>query len=199
MNRKIYQDQYDFELNQKNHLASSANVPIMVMTIVGGALSSMVLDFPYAMEDETFNVLSFTFFALSIGCAISLLVSTFLLFRAFIGYEHMKLPPPSDLSRYYEKLLQWHSKNGGGASDAKRDFDDYFCQRLIEAAQRNGENNKNRGNFLHTATIMIAAATLFLAISGALYVSAKRQNDAIPYKVQIIGTVETQIGESNGK
>nr|VFJ93812.1 MAG: hypothetical protein BECKLFY1418B_GA0070995_10508 [Candidatus Kentron sp. LFY] len=184
MNRKIYQDQYDFELNQRNHLTSSVNVPIMVVIVVGGVVSSMVLNVPYAL-----NASSIVFSLASIICAIFLLISICLLFGSSIGYKYMKLPPPSELDRYYEELLQWH-KNNGTETDARNDFDDYLYERLGESVEVNSNNNINRGNFLHMATIMIAVATLFLAISGAIYVYAKLQNGQTPYKVQIIGTVD---------
>ena len=48
MEQEIYQKQYDFELEQRNSIASAANVPIVALTILGGALSTMIVDFQYS-------------------------------------------------------------------------------------------------------------------------------------------------------
>jgi len=185
MDRKIYQDQYDFELNQRNYLASSVNLPIMATTLVGGALSSMALSFPYKINSP-----SIIFGITAIFSTIFLMISIYLIFRSFIGYEYQKLQPPSALNNHYDDLLNWHKDNDGTEEDAKNDFHEYLYEKLGEAVEKNSNNNIERGNFLHMATITIAIAMVFLALSGGLYVFAKLQNEPEPCKVQIIGTVK---------
>ncbi len=187
MDRKIFQEQYDFELNQRNHLASSVNVPIMAATIVGGAISSMLLAFPYKIDS-----ISIIFTLTSMLSIAFLVVSIYLIFRSFIGYEYKKLPPPSGLNEHYNELVLWHKENDNTSENAKVDFDDYLYERMGQAVEVNSDNNIARGNYLHMATISIAVATIFVALSSGLYVYGKLNGDTTPHKIEVIGTVNVK-------
>lgn len=185
MDRKIYQEQYDSELNQRNHLASTVNVPIVAATVLGGALSSMLLRFTFKID-----AVSISFVIISIISALFLGMSVFLIFRSLIGYEYEKIAPPSALKTHYNKLKEWHEKNPNSEGDEKIDFDEFLYTRMGEAVEINSKNNIDRGNYLHMATIAIAIATVFLAMSGGLYIFNKLDNGASTHKVKIIGTVK---------
>ena len=141
MDREIYQKQYDFELEQRNTIASSTNIPVVSITVVGGALSSMVLSFPYSNEISTYGFI--TFVALS---GIFSIVALIYIFKSLIGYAYQKIPSPASLSDYHKGLIAWHNDNRTEETqildEANKEFNEYLETRLSEAS----ENNQLKGS-----------------------------------------------------
>lgn len=185
MEQEIYQKQYDFELEQRNNIASAANVPIVALTVLGGALSTMIVDFKYS-----WNLPTYTFTLISALALIAMVVSLVLVFRSFLGYSYQKIPTASALAQHHIALKIWHKGNGESDEDsiklAKIDFDEYLNSRLSEAAENNSTNNLKRGNFLHDATLSVAIALAFLVLATPLYIYQKIASEAIVHQVEIV-------------
>ena len=187
MDKKIYEDQYDFELNQRAYFASAVNIPIVAITILGSAIASMGVGYIYGINASSI------IFIMSLSLStLSLAVSVFFIFNSLIGYVYKKLQPPSQLKRVYTELTEWHIENNGSDEGVNRDFENELCERLGQAIEVNSKNNITRGNFLYAATISLAVATIFLGLSGFLYVLNKVENSSTPQKIEIIGKVETK-------
>lgn len=187
MDKNIYQDQYDFELNQRAYLASAVNIPLVAVTILGSAIASMGVGFSYHIDAS-----SIIFVMCLSASALALVVSISFIFYSLIGYEYKKLPPPSQLNNTYNELSEWHKDTYGNDEGANVDFENEFCERLGQAVEVNSKNNISRGNFLHAATISLAVATIFIGISGFLYVVNKVDNSSNPQKIEIVGKVQTK-------
>ncbi|WP_031437966.1 hypothetical protein [Methylobacter tundripaludum] len=185
MEREIYQKQYDFELEQRNSIASAANVPIVALTVVGGALSTMIVDFKYSWCISTY-----TFTSLSVLSLIAIVFSLVFIFRSFLGYTYQKIPTSSALAQYEKELKEWHTQNSGNHEDsirlAKIDFDEYFENKLSEAVENNGANNLKRGNFLHNATLSVAIALAFLVLAAPFYIYQKINREDTIHQVEIV-------------
>lgn len=185
MEREIYQKQYDFELEQRNSVASASNIPIVALTIVGGALSTMIVDFKYLWCLSTYVFISLSFLAL-----VTIVISMVFLFRSFIGYSYQKIPPAPALTKYYSELKNWHQQSCKNEEDpiglAKVDFDEYFNERLSEAAENNGTNNLKRGNFLHDATLWVAIALALLIFAAPFYIYQKINREDTIHQVKIV-------------
>lgn len=187
MNKKIYQEQYDFELNQRAYFASAINIPIVAVTILGSAIASMGVGFLYSISASSI------IFVMCLSISIlSLAVSVFFVFNSLIGYEYKKIPPPSELNKTYQELSEWYIETEGKDEGVNADFENALCERLSQAVEVNSKHNITRGNFLHAATISLAVATIFIGISGFFYVINKVDNSSAPHKIEIIGKVNTK-------
>ncbi len=187
MNKKIYEDQYDFELNQRAHFASVVNIPIVAITILGSAIVSMGVGFLYGINASSI------IFVMSLSVStLSLAFSICFIFYSLIGYIYKKVPPPSELKKTYQELSEWHIEMHGNNEGVDADFENELCDRLGQAVEVNSKNNIRRGNFLYAATISLAVATIFIGVSGVLYVINKVENSSNPQKIEIIGKVHTK-------
>lgn len=191
MDKNLYQKQYDFELEQRNSLASGTSIPIVALTIIGGALSTMVTGFEYKAD-----VLTYSFLGLVALSIVSVLISLYKTVRSFLGYSYHKIPPAQGMKQHYENLVLWHKEQGldeeASVRSAKIDFDEYFYDRLSEAAENNGSNNIKRGNYLHDATAFVVVAFVFMAISSPIFVYKNITKDTKPTKVQLLNEFPLQ-------
>jgi len=188
MNREIYQKQYDFELEQRNAIASSTNTPVVSITVIGGALASMVVAFPYSREAITFGFLAFAMLS-----AISAVVALVYIFRSVIGYSYQKIPSPVALTAHFEELKNWHRNNGTSQdqiiAESKKDFDTYFEARLSEASEHNGNNNLRRGNYIHDSTVAIAIALAFMVLCSPFFIYVKSNSKENTHKVEVVNPI----------
>ena len=107
MDMEIYRKQYDFEMEQRNGIASATNIPIVALTIIGGALSSVVIGYKFS------NTLSSNVFLLTTSLsALCILWTVYYVARSFIGYVYQKIPPSKQLTAYYVELKGWHIASG---------------------------------------------------------------------------------------
>ncbi|MDR5873299.1 hypothetical protein [Vreelandella gomseomensis] len=180
MNREIFQKQYDFELEQRNGIASATNTPIVALTILGGALTSIINGFNY-----NYNLVTYYFIGCIVLSAVSMLVCIYKVVRTFLGYSYQKVPAAKELKHYLNQLKDWHNSNGSDEASAYKDFDEYFDERLSEAADFNSQNNIARGNYLHDATAAVVIAFIFLFAASPSYVYQKVSHKETVYQVHL--------------
>ena len=188
MDREIYQKQYDFELEQRNVIASSTNTPVVSITVIGGALSSMVMTYPYSNNFHSYAFLLFVAFS-----SLSAIVALFYIFKSVIGYSYQKIPSPVALSEHYKELVKWHKENGTDETlitqESKKDFEEYFENRLSGAAENNGNNNLKRGNYIHDATVSIAIAAAFMVVSTPFFLYSKANGENNIHKIEVVNPI----------
>lgn len=189
MIRNILQKQYDFELEQRNSITSSTNIPIVALTILGGALSSLLIGFHYSN-----NITTYVFVVILSLSVFSMFFSLYCVVRTFLGYSWQKIPSAQSLVSHLEDLEDWHHSNGEESEivpeKAKEDFNIYFNERLSEAADHNSENNIKRGNYLHGATAALTIAFVFLVLSTPFYIYQKAVKVTEVYKVKIVNELK---------
>ncbi|GLS27222.1 hypothetical protein [Marinibactrum halimedae] len=185
MNREILQNQYDAEMERKVSLSSAVNVPIVALTVIATATSTMILKLPYSHS-------AFTYIFISI-VAISVAFSGYaviLLFKSLVGHNHAKLPLSRELKEHYEKLISWYREQEEGeessVQSANQDFEDYFNDCLIEAADINSENNIIRGGYIHEATVNISRALIALFLASPFFLYVKINTEPPVHKIEII-------------
>jgi hypothetical protein len=193
MDREIYQKQYDFELDQRNSIASAINIPMMAITILGGALSATILGFSYSANLTTYA------FCFLVGISlISMSYSLLCVFKSFLGYSYQKLPQSSLIAKHYKTLIDWHRNEGKSQNEAeveaKKDFHDYINLRLSEAAEHNGNNNITRGNYLHKSTMWVAVSVFFIFLTSLVFVHNKLENKNKTYDVKIVNEIKLDKG-----
>lgn len=193
MKHEVFQKQYDFELEQRNGIASATNTPIVALTILGGALASIITGFKYSQGWITYIFLA----AVTLTC-ISMLVCIYKVVRTFLGYSYQKIPGANLLKQHLQDLKDWHSNNGGSDDGAQKDFDEYFNERLSEAAEHNSQNNIKRGNYLHDATASVVIAFIFLFIASPFYIYQKVSAQENIYQVKLIKEEVTMAENESG-
>ncbi len=187
MYNELFQKQYDFELEQRNSIASATNIPIVAITVVATATCAILLDFQY-----NHSLTCYAFIACAALAIFSFGYSVFCLFRSFWNYEYQKLPSSLLLKQHHEALKNWHLSNGcpvdAAIKNAKDDFSDYLNEHLADATDWNSQNNIARGNYLHQATAAVATAVIFLLPAGAIYIFNKATADDKVHTVKIVNT-----------
>jgi len=185
MDRDLFRQQYDFELEQRNSLSSATNSPIVAITVVASATSVVLLDYQYKSVFQTY-----LFVGLVCLDLLSITFAVWCLFRSFWNYEYQKIPSSPALKKHYDELLGWHQGQVGAAEDPKEhadaDFLSYLNSRLAEASDWNGQNNIVRGNYLHLATAGVAIAVAMLLPAGLIYVYNKATADNKIHQVHLV-------------
>lgn len=197
MDIELFRKQYDFELEQRNSIAASTNLPILGLTIIGSALSSVIIGYKYSL---TLPLILFT--VLVCLCAILLLGTVYYVVRSLTGYTYEKIPSSTLMLSHFNDLKTWHKNEGNDEAEAIDDFNEYIQSRLSEAADTNSTNNIKRGSFIHGATITASYSFIFLVLSAPFYIYQKALDNNPIYQVKIVqpqpNTVkETTMATSN--
>ena len=192
METDLYRKQYDFELDQRAHLGSSANIPITAATFLFGGIAALAMNY-----DHDTGRLTALFIVLLGGALASLSVAIYFIFRSFLGYVYKKLPSMSELREHHDELIKWHQTAISTEEAANRDFEDYLRDRLVEAADRNGANNVARSAFIYRATLSIAISVVFICFSSLIFLYQGIDSRSDPQRVQVVGEVNVTVGGSS--
>lgn len=183
MDNELFRKQYDFELEQRNSLASAANIPIMAITVLASAISAILIDYKYNN-----NYYDYVFFV-CVSIVLFFIFRAFLfVFRSFWNYDYKKLPSLSSMNAHYYELINWHENAGSDTAQnlAHIDFSKYINERLSEASDWNSQNNIARGNYLHVANLAVAIGVAILIPTGLIYIYNKSSSDEEVHKVEIL-------------
>lgn len=187
MHIELFRKQYDFELEQRNTIASSTNLPILGLTVIGSALSSIIINFQYSQD-----LPSIAFIILVGLCALLMLRAVYYVVKSLIGYTYEKVPSATSMLNHFNELKLWHENQGNSVEKAKVDFDEYITERLSEAADKNSSNNITRGSFIHGATVTISYSFIFLVLSAPLYIYQKTLDNKQIYQVKLIQPISKE-------
>lgn len=190
MKPEIYKEFYKFEWDHRSHLTSALNIPIAGATVVGGGIAVMVKGFPYK-ESLITNI----FGGLSGIAAVFLVIVLFYIFKSFHGYKYNRIATPLKFKAYHDKLLIWHNEYGNGKESADIKFEEYFNQRIAEAAEVNSYNNLKRSAYLYRANASLAFSLFFIFLAAVPYLVAKIDTPKEIYQMQIVNPVTTIIKE----
>jgi hypothetical protein len=195
MEREIFQKQYDFEMAQKDALSSTVNIPIVSITVIGSALSGMLLSFSYSE-----SYITYLFIVAIALCFVFCSYALVLVFKSLVGYWHHKIPPSSTLFAYHKELSNWHLQQGASEEEATKkteeEFSEYFNRKLSDASDKNSANNLKRSAYIHDATLNAAISLVFLAVSAFFYVYAKAMEPAQTYKIEVVNPIKIEKEES---
>ena len=173
MKSEMYHEQYRFEWERKEQLQSQLNVHIAALVIVGGAIVSMIHNYPYSKAHVT------SLFVVFSVCAVaSVAFSSFFCFLSFFGHKYGRVGRPSKYQSYFSELKEWYQEEKPEATEEEieSDYQQFYLMRLDEAIEQNFVVNGKRASHLNTATIWIGVAFLCAVICS------------IPYTLQSIKT-----------
>ncbi|TPQ27338.1 hypothetical protein [Methylomonas koyamae] len=181
---ELFQKQYDFEHQRRSEVTAGTAAPIAATTVLSGALSVALLDFPYSE-----SLASVLFLFLAASTLIALGFAILYIFRSTWNYIYKRLAPAPALAAHLAELTDWHLQQGADAQTAKAaaeaDLRDYITEKLSEAADWNGQNNDRKGNFLHMSTTAIAIALALFVPTALLYAYTKATSPDKVHRVQL--------------
>jgi hypothetical protein len=186
MDSSHFQKFYEFEIDQRNAIATTVNIPLVVMAALTSAVSIVLVDYQYQYTIQCY------LFGVTAGASLlSLLCGLYFLCRAAISPNYKKLPNPKALREHSFTLKNWRRRQGLPVSEAdalsKVDFEEYLNELLADAAAWNGNVNRDRGAYVQRALLACACAVVVLIPSGGLYVFNKVSSTDKIYSVQLLG------------
>ncbi|MCI5141623.1 MAG: hypothetical protein D3909_07820 [Candidatus Electrothrix sp. ATG1] len=191
MNPDLYEKHYEFEWNHRAYLSSAQNIPIAVMSIVGGVLAVLIQKFPYSSGWET----KLFIFLVSLA-VLFLILSIIHLFKAIIGYQYERIATPLKLEQHYNELLEWWLEHGGGGEkEAREDHEKFILKRIAEATETNAKNNKTKSLFLYKTNVLLAVTFVSLSLASVPYLIKTVNKSDKTYKVELIKTPQEIITE----
>lgn len=171
MDFDFIKDQYLFELERKNQLRTSLNLPTGVLIVLGSLLGFFAKEFPYNLS----TVITIIFFFFLATSTILFLIAVYHLIRSFYGRTYAFIETPGELKTYYDELLQHHrnlsdyyksleeyygveprEKNYPEPEElAEQDFQEFLSQKYISATNENTWNNDSKSERLHSANLFL--------------------------------------------
>ena len=158
-------DRYDFELQRKEQLTTALGLPVGVLGGLGSLLAVMARSFNFRGDATSWM------FSLTITAAICSFFSCMVqLARAYHRQKYKFLPLLKELDG---KLEEWRSfYQDAGYSGAEHDFFSHELRtHIIDAADRNTENNDARSSSLYWARVWLFWLLGFATATGIAYVA----------------------------
>lgn len=164
MDFEFLQKRYQAELERRRDLAAAVNMPVGVLTALGGLLGFLVRDFSYEFRYLTgFFLLSLTFAAIFFVAALVYLV------RSYWNHAYHYVPVPGELHGYLQELQDYYASAGQPASAAEADFADFLQRRFREATDANTLENDSKSGFLHKGNTMVIGVLVMTLLAGICY------------------------------
>lgn len=147
---EFYKEQYYKELDRKNEITNSLNMPIGILTVFVATLFYLLASFKYSNS----NILFYIFIIFTLFVVVFLIVSVYHLIKALSnlhnGYLYAYLNDTDDLEEYRVNLMQYYSSIGS-EDISEKEFEEYIEKELIKSTGINQKNNKLKTfhRFLH--------------------------------------------------
>lgn len=154
---------YDFELQRKEQLTTALALPVGVLGGLGSLLAVMVRSFTFSRD-----VTSWIFGGLIAAAVCAFFSCMVQLGRAYHRQTYKYLPLLKELDA---KLEEWRSfyEQAGHPGAAQDFFVHELRAHIIEAADRNTENNDARSSFLYWARISLFWLLGLATLAGIVY------------------------------
>lgn len=167
---EFLKERYDYELQRKDQLTDALNLPVGILSGLGGLLALMARAFTYADP-----VLTWLFVPSLILAGVAFFVCLVQLVRTYHRQTYIYLPLLRELEEWEEEVrdfVRYVEETGG----REEDFQEQLRKRIIEAADRNTANNDERSRLLFWARIALFATLTFTAVAGFFFVVDQVRN-----------------------
>ena len=184
MDLDFVKDQYLSELERKNQLRTSLNLPTGVLIVLGSLLGFFAKEFPYDLSTVTMII----FFFLLGTSTILFVITVCYLILSFHGRTYFYIETPGELKSYYDELIHHHRNLSDYYKSleeyygveprekdypepevlAKQDFQKILLQKYISATNENTWNNESKSARLHSSNLFLIftlCITLFCGMS----------------------------------
>lgn len=175
----LFERLYQAEWERRNAIQGDTSLPLGILALLGSGLVVLLKEY-----DGDGGLLDGLFWGGFTAAAVAFAVAIYMFVRSFHGYAYRRLPFPSELKEYLDGARA-HHRAAGTPLLADRAFEDFLERRLIEAADRNTENNVNRGVYLHQTNSAIIVTLVAVAFTSVPYSIRERMKEPRPQRVEI--------------
>jgi hypothetical protein len=161
---EFLKERYDFELQRREQLTSALTLPVGVLSGLGGLMIAMVRSF--TAKRLWLAVPFYVGFALDV---VAFFVCLFYVARAYHGQKYKYLPLLKELQDWEDDYIGLNSYDAA-MGKMEQAFEKHLGERIIDAADRNTENNEWRSYRLHRARLSLFMVLIFTTVAGVLYV-----------------------------
>tara|TARA_Y100000815_G_C13080924_1_gene401940 strand:- start:70 stop:597 length:528 start_codon:yes stop_codon:yes gene_type:complete len=163
----FYKSAYDNELVRRDNLDNAVNPPIVVLTVLIGAISYLLSNIDLRNADN-FTITILVLVGIS---ALAISIAIFFLARSynnlFIGFKYLSYPYLSELRVIQnEKIPEYNSNK---KKKEKVDFEEGLIERFIKYADNYFKINDKRASDLYKAKSFIIGSMVLILISVTTY------------------------------
>jgi hypothetical protein len=165
MDFDFLKDRYDYELQRKEQLNAALTLPVAALSLLGGAMVAMARSFTYA---EAWLSRAFqTALGLDAAAFVSCLI--FLAF-AYHRQRYRYLEHLATLEAWKDDYAATLRSQGFATDTLNMTIKEHLRGRIIDAADRNTDNNDARSGMLYWARIALFVVLFLTAAAGVPYV-----------------------------
>jgi len=165
MDFEFLKNRYDFELQRKEQLTAALTLPVAVLSGLGGAIVAMARSFTY-MGDLLTRV-----FLVALGLDLAaFFVCLVLLAFAYHRQRYRYLEHLARLEAWKDDYATSLQAQGFSTANLNTTIKEHLRDRIIDAADRNTDNNDARSEMLYWGRIALFAVLFFTAFAGVPYV-----------------------------
>lgn len=175
----LFERLYQAEWERRNAIQGDTSLPLGILALLGSGLIVLLKEY-----DGNGGLLEGLFWGGFTAAAAAFTVAIYMFVRSFHGYAYRRLPFPSELKEYPDGVRA-HHRAAETPLLAERAFDEFLEQRLIEAADRNTENNVNRGVYLDQTNRAIIVTLVAVAFTSVPYSIRERMKEPHPQRVEV--------------
>lgn len=189
---ELYKDLYFFEIDRKQKLTNGLGIPIGFATVLASAIFFYLREFNFSQNFTTLAFLGLLTFALfKLGRGIYFII------KSNYDYSYRYLPKGEELEDYFlknlghnEKLEKYNKKNDLKDIDhlekSSNEFKSFLIRKFVHANQKNGQNNRNKSEYMHSASGCLIYAFVIISISAVPYFIQEHIHPDKAPKVEII-------------
>jgi len=180
---KFYRTLYDAEWTRRDEIRQAIALPAGVLTILAGVLVF------YARSYSFPDVWTSIIFLLGYGAGlVAFGAGVYMLARSLSGPRYLRIPWPSQIRDFEEKLGEYYDGKEGGAELARIEWERHLIDRYVDAANRNSENNARVGEYLYKANRAVVLTIIAAAITAVPVVVDQRASNSAPQRIEIINS-----------
>jgi hypothetical protein len=164
MKVEFLKERYDFELNRREQLTAALALPVGVLGGLGSVLALMARSFVYRHD-----LLTKLFVPFLVVDVVAFFACLTYLARAYHRQKYLYLPLLQELQDWENLFVGLHSYEVamGQADEA---FEKHIGERIIEAADRNTQNNDERSRLLYWSRVSLFVVLGLTALAGIPFV-----------------------------
>jgi hypothetical protein len=157
-------NKYRYELQRKNELRNAVNLPVGLLSAIGGLLVVMAKGYSYRSLARAPFVLG-----LSAG-GVCFAVAAYALVRAYVGPKDEFIPRLGVIGSFRDALEEFYEGMSYPPEHADPDFREQLTRWYVYAADQNTTNNDRQSGYLALAAKGLIGVLISMAICGILYV-----------------------------
>jgi hypothetical protein len=178
---ELYKEHYFFEINRKHELTKELNIPIGVLTILGGAIIYFFNEIPRIVGLARFVLVIFL-----IASLVFFLLTIYFLIRSYYGYTYRYLPTSEELRDYRERLEQYYQTESHNLAGIDAEMESYIRAAYARCAHKNTINNDSKSGYLYKANGFLILTLICGLLCTVPYLWAKTNQPERVEKVNVV-------------